>query len=380
MVSVLAADRARVAQISELEHPVDLLRAEKAFAQHRIDSYRYPVLTLPNELVSEIFIHFLPNYPCCPASIGMFSPTYLTQICRKWREIALGTPALWRAISLSGNSSLADRLGHISTILSRSGSCRLSIQMDEYDDQDTSRGLEVLTAALSHRARCEYLQLHLIQSHHIFVEGRMPLLRRVDLEFEGNSTKFAFNESPLLCTAILDSAALCNITLPWSQLTSLTLRFIRFENCLPVLQQTTNLVHCELNLFSGAGSPGQSQGDITIPRLESLTLNSLDEGHFTGYLNTFVVPALRRLQVTEIFLYPNPIQSLTAYLSKSGCTPLEIRIPGERSVKKHAYRGAFPSIADFSFHGQYYEEIYTIDSDFESSADPSDDEDTANSE
>ncbi|KAJ6504124.1 hypothetical protein C8R47DRAFT_177927 [Mycena vitilis] len=54
--------------------------------------------TLPNEITSEIFLHFLPVYPRCPPLTGNLSPTCLTHICRRWREIALTTPALWRAM------------------------------------------------------------------------------------------------------------------------------------------------------------------------------------------------------------------------------------------------------------------------------------------
>ncbi|KAJ7707230.1 hypothetical protein B0H16DRAFT_1393315, partial [Mycena metata] len=94
----LAADRARIAvikaKILELERENDLL-------QDRLDAYTYPVLNLPNELVSEIFIHFLPVYPDPPPIIGRASPNVLGQVCRKWREITFQTPALWRAIALS---------------------------------------------------------------------------------------------------------------------------------------------------------------------------------------------------------------------------------------------------------------------------------------
>ncbi|KAJ7871596.1 hypothetical protein B0H13DRAFT_1634204 [Mycena leptocephala] len=105
MLPALEADRARVAyleaQISHLERSLSALREERILAQERLDSYKYPVLTLPNEIVSEIFIHFLPTYPLFPPLTGLLSPTLLTRICRRWREIALGTPALWSAIRAS---------------------------------------------------------------------------------------------------------------------------------------------------------------------------------------------------------------------------------------------------------------------------------------
>jgi hypothetical protein len=70
MLAGLEADRTRVAdieaQILDLERSLSTLRNEKALVQERLDAYKYPVLTLPNEIISEIFIHFLPTNPLCP--------------------------------------------------------------------------------------------------------------------------------------------------------------------------------------------------------------------------------------------------------------------------------------------------------------------------
>ncbi|KAJ7507070.1 hypothetical protein B0H11DRAFT_1903066 [Mycena galericulata] len=89
------------ARILELELSLRFLREEKAFVKGRPDAYTYPVLTLPYEIVTDIFIQFIPAYPVPPPAIGLLSPTVLGQICRKWRGILWSSPALWRAISLS---------------------------------------------------------------------------------------------------------------------------------------------------------------------------------------------------------------------------------------------------------------------------------------
>ncbi|KAJ6474423.1 hypothetical protein C8R47DRAFT_708876 [Mycena vitilis] len=105
MLAHLEADRVRVAELEahivELQRSLAVLQSEKVSAQERLASYKYPVLTVPNELISEIFIHFLPAYPVCPPLTGPRSPAVLTQICHRWREVALSTPSLWRALSLS---------------------------------------------------------------------------------------------------------------------------------------------------------------------------------------------------------------------------------------------------------------------------------------
>ncbi|KAJ7498026.1 hypothetical protein B0H11DRAFT_1627029, partial [Mycena galericulata] len=97
----LAADRARLAELdAEIDALKSLLRTadiQRKRVKARLDAYKYPVFTLPNEIVSEIFTRVLPVYPRCPAVL----PTLLSSVCRKWREIALSTPNLWRAICIT---------------------------------------------------------------------------------------------------------------------------------------------------------------------------------------------------------------------------------------------------------------------------------------
>ncbi|KAJ6602788.1 hypothetical protein DFH09DRAFT_857437, partial [Mycena vulgaris] len=95
----LAEARDRVSelnsQIADLQLAICALRHEREAIEDQLDVYKYPVLTLPNETVSEIFMHFLPVYPDRPAQVELFSPATLGQICGKWREIAVATPSLW---------------------------------------------------------------------------------------------------------------------------------------------------------------------------------------------------------------------------------------------------------------------------------------------
>ncbi|KAJ7756713.1 hypothetical protein B0H14DRAFT_3599218 [Mycena olivaceomarginata] len=180
MIDALAADRAR---IQDLERSLSVLRNQRAVAQERLDSYKYPVLTLPNEIVCEIFIHFLPVYPSCPPLAGSRSPILLTHICAGWRKFALAFPALWRAMEILPRNNpdcLASTLG-------QSGFCPLSINVDGYGGWDDV-GL-VLDAILPHRARWEYFSLRLIgdpDSDYPNIGGPMPLLQHLNLEFESD--------------------------------------------------------------------------------------------------------------------------------------------------------------------------------------------------
>ncbi|KAJ7280877.1 hypothetical protein C8J57DRAFT_1711835 [Mycena rebaudengoi] len=74
-------------RIPDLDVALELATAglEQQDLQTRLDAYKNPILTLPTEMTSEIFVHFLPPYPERPPAIGLFSPEILGQICRTWR-------------------------------------------------------------------------------------------------------------------------------------------------------------------------------------------------------------------------------------------------------------------------------------------------------
>ncbi|KAJ7845754.1 hypothetical protein B0H13DRAFT_1468531, partial [Mycena leptocephala] len=135
-----------------------------------------PVLTLPNEIVSEIFIHFLPLRPLCPPLTGLLSPTTLTQICRQWREVAQATPELWRAIPFSDNRTPLEAQLHICDIwLSRSRGYPLSIRINRpVGGPDSLR--KIFSALVPHQARWEDFTLHISVSSFPNLDGPMPLL------------------------------------------------------------------------------------------------------------------------------------------------------------------------------------------------------------
>ncbi|KAF8150409.1 hypothetical protein K438DRAFT_1988562 [Mycena galopus ATCC 62051] len=321
MLHHLAADRARVAdldaKISDPERSLFALRTEKQLAQERLDSFKYPVLTLPNEITAEIFTHFLPIYPDYPQLTGLYSPTLLTQICREWREIALETPILWQAMSLSDLSIPFERRAHLLDMwLSRSRCCPLSIHFNKDDIDDEPHTSEILATVVSHRTRWEYLNLTLSPSHIAIIQGPMPLLRHLYLTVPHDLNAIAtFSSAPLLRSITLRATTPLKLAFPLGQLTSLTLNWIYRSEYAAILQQTSNLIHCELYVeFDRDGSSDLPPGHaIDLPRLESLALRNYDAPDTTGLLDDFLVPALQSLRIEESLLatdwdpsYPNP--------------------------------------------------------------------------
>jgi hypothetical protein len=179
------------------------------------------------------------------------------------------------------------------------------------------------------------------------------MLRHLHLELiEVNPV--SFREVPLLRSVVLHDFTALSIVLPWAQLTSLALRRVSLHECAPILKQTPNLVHCNLQLFL----VHYNDSDITLPCLESLALNTPDPlGPVRQYLTFFITPALRRLRIPEQLLGPDTIRSLTAFITTSGCELQELRITGKRPIpRKSYYREAFHSVGRLSFSRSHHDQ------------------------
>ncbi|KAJ7161843.1 CHAT domain-containing protein [Mycena crocata] len=342
-------DRGRIAelaaQILDLERSLRLLQGEKDLAQKRLDSYVYPVF-LPNEIISEIFVRFLPAYPRSLPLKGRSSPTLLTQICRIWRDIAHDTPLLWRAISLVHRKRTRDERDTrlLEPWMSRSHSYPISIYI-ETEDTLPSQCMETLAA---HRARWEHLQLAWIDETAVsFLGNPMPLLRHLDLSFDEECESIFLGDAPLLQSARL----VCSpdvIVLPWRQLTSLVLDGLHPDQCAQILQQTTLLVDCKLSLWTRHDDRDR-QPDVELPFLKSLVVIK-EQTLQAPFLYSLIIPALRTLRVPHSDLGPDPIGGLRSFIAQSKCTLQELHIAGKRSlVDTFDYRQAFPTIPQLTF-------------------------------
>jgi hypothetical protein len=81
------------------------------------------------------------------------------------------------------------------------------------------------------------------------------------------------------------------------------------------------------------------------------------DGLETNYLDTFILPELIDLKIPGRLLGSNPIDSLTSFISKSGCKLQVVRITGETSVGEDSYLEAFPKIQIFFFNDDEDSEV-----------------------
>ncbi|KAJ6589390.1 hypothetical protein B0H19DRAFT_1103750 [Mycena capillaripes] len=338
------------------------------------DMGTYPVLTLPPEIVGEIFENFLPNYPEQPPHVGIFSPLMLCRICTTWRQIALSTPALWRAIRIElreheSHEAMAWKLNLLNTWLSRSGDCSLSICLRYHLQKSFGSPTGFSTypslsqfvhAIVRHCRRWEYLNLVMPFEDISIIQGDTPQLQDLifgpsDLPADDEPTTWQlFDHAPQLTTVVLtDCFVPAVMHLPWSQLTSLEGLCLYEHESTEILSQATNLVHSTMTVC------GPPEPDIPIPEVPVhshlreliLLVTEASDVDLADILDMLTLPALRTLQFPEPYVSMlGPLETLKGFISRSQCTLDELRVV-EASLPEPLYRAALPSVRSITLHG-----------------------------
>ncbi|KAK7017385.1 F-box domain-containing protein [Favolaschia claudopus] len=358
-------------EIAEVEQRLAKLRSRRAAIKGLLDAYKYPVLTLPNEIVSEIFFHASPPVALWEPQAPFESPLLLTHVCSKWRQMVFSMPLLWSTFRLAFTPNdmrpSADRqIALAYNWLKRSGSCPLSLDIQHAMEMDTRYpALQSFYSDLGeHSVHCGHLTITgsftAAEMVTPLLSGSMPLLRSLHFNFGRLSQPIVLGDAPLLRTVTLGGRARSRVTLPWAQLTSLTLLEGILPRFIPMLQQARNLVHCELNVFLNP-QHGQVAPDLHFPRMESLTIKAVVGGNphlDIRILECFVTPALRRLVVPDFNLGNDPFDTLSSFFAKSSCTldslclTYDERQARARNITVADYRLAFPTISSISLRHQ----------------------------
>ncbi|KAJ7041604.1 hypothetical protein C8F04DRAFT_1079365 [Mycena alexandri] len=355
---ILAARRARIADIDakvlELQRSIQFLQEDRAPLQDDLDAYRYPVLTLPPEIVAEIFMHFLPGYPHPAPTTGLDSPTVLTQVCQTWRQLALSTPSLWRAVTLCvEKTDIPPQDGQLllmtAASLARSGSCSLSVEL--ISERPGWRGLDPFVDLITtYSNRLEHLKLRSSPSLLRLINGPLVSLRCLTL----CTWKELYDDPHLQLSApLLQKVAIqhyhtaLRALIPWAQLTVLVIASIPSQQCGRVLALAVNLVYCEFTI-SRQTQESSASTPLTMHHLETLVLRVQWPKSYPvlGLIDVLTLPALIRLNITEVLLEPSPTITLSQFISRSGCRLQKIHLT-EASVLADDYHQAVPT-AEFS--------------------------------
>ncbi|KAJ7618654.1 hypothetical protein FB45DRAFT_872054 [Roridomyces roridus] len=297
-------------EIERLRDSLDSLVSERKTIRGLLTDYKHPVLTLPSEITSEISPNLCPRTRHVPS---------LWVICLRWRDVAIATPGLWRAIALDLDfpEDHVHQRCLLHAWLKRSGNLPLTIQISCWD---LNLPLVAFVEAIAeHASRWQEMEILRPYQHLLTFTGPMPLLPRFDPD--------------------------C-ITLPWSQLT-----FLRAElspgDAAAILRASRAQQKCTCGVKSGYNTPIAPIPPL-LP-LHSLMMDQMDSDDaetsdtMLRLLRALNLPALETVVIPEVFLGPDPIATLSGW--RPSGYPTRIYISEARRAREF-YEQVLPDVVD----------------------------------
>ncbi|KAJ7656752.1 hypothetical protein DFH06DRAFT_1045407 [Mycena polygramma] len=335
------------------------LEAQRRTLQLKLAQIVYPVHLLPPEIIARIFVDCLPVHgrvrpsPTAP-------PPLLAQICRHWREIALGTCELWRSLDVAfiqypGDTTEVPNDGALPIIkkwLSRAKGHPLSLTIRSMHHQIPT---PIIPLIFSVAAQVHTLELALSNNDFDIVEQNMaafPCLQRFALgsrpgyHCPGYERLSIEDRAPLLVELRIESVPSSMSLLP-SSLTNLEIRDeIQLSTLFDVFRQCPHLLH--LTVHVNHHYPDNPLPIMTLPHLQSLVIG----GSGLDFLD---LPALRHLDLRENYAFHPFIQRSRCALEHLG---IEIDWDDLKSGLLEILRAA-PSLTSLTVDVQSYMESFT---------------------
>ncbi|KAJ7157211.1 hypothetical protein C8R46DRAFT_959114 [Mycena filopes] len=318
------------ASIADLKSHLQLLEETRRLLQEQLDCIVYPILSLPPEITSEIFLECLPPPPS--PSMGSrqqsshrnnVAPLLLFYVCRAWRKIALSTPRLWDSLHLF--HSTIRRFPRTSTMakvitdwFSRAGSSPLTLSLRLYVAQTAvGASATVLSTILRPIApRLKKLYLEVARADELADIGPFPILETFTISYHPteypDSPLKLFSAAPRLRRLIFTRRTRPSMFILPQAISEVTCHgFLIADDLLQLLRDAPFLkkLACSLCEFPPRTKPFihshletlhcNSQPFLALLRLPALQTLHLFDGHestaddFPSFLSS--CPRLRRL-------------------------------------------------------------------------------------
>ncbi|KAK7001868.1 F-box domain-containing protein [Favolaschia claudopus] len=335
------------AELAELRARVETLSAERKLIAAALDSVVYPILTLPIEITSEIFTHHVDGLQDSEVaddedsrlclveleSATSAGPLFLAQICRTWRAIALNMPSLWSRVQTPRlrRSERSSGLGKLlESWLARTTTnypLHLKLESPGADDREpelipsVAARYAVQWATFSCCLRWSARTSSVVDG----LRGRLPLLRKLDIKVythasEGHLTSriTGFSVAPRLRKATIVLISPEWITLPWPQLTHLTLDSQSGRNIPKCIKIVSEMPHLEVLSIEWGGSHEERPVSVTLRNVRELQINNTDLADWTVDLLPYIVlPRLISLHVES--RHASGKAQLATFLQRSQC-------------------------------------------------------------
>ncbi|KAJ6487102.1 hypothetical protein C8R47DRAFT_1320722 [Mycena vitilis] len=330
------------------------LKAKRGTLELELAEKVYPVLSLPPEITSRIFVQCLPAHGRVQPS-PTAPPLLLAQICRDWREIALGTSELWSSVDIAFIEQVTTEAKEgavltIETWLSRAKGQPLSLTVRS---QRHEIPLSVILLICAAAPRIHTLELDLSENDFDTIKQKQvafPGLQRLALAppLAQEYPAIIFMErAPSLTNLTVDAIP---IPLLSPSLTTLEIRHrMPFSSLLDLFRQCPKLL--DLTVHVDHPSQLEDQSPTTLPFLRSLAIVGLTRFDF------LTLPALRRLTLGY-----NAYGHLPAWIQRWRCTlehlALHFDYIDEESRLPDVLR-AVPSLTSLTVDVQCYMHSFT---------------------
>ncbi|KAH7869706.1 uncharacterized protein C8R40DRAFT_720048 [Lentinula edodes] len=320
---------------------------------------------LPPEILSEIFVHCMRPIPTTKHRIGRFK-TYpnpsprnalyaLSQVCRKWRNVALSTPALWCNLTIAHETPTAHEtysqiIQHCSersrvsplyiTLLVANFTC-----LEEEEEEKSKIFVGALNTAdklLRHASRWHYFDFNASWYPYHLAEILFPVLPASGLPnlheacFSIHTRRRRFGAALWMLQLLQASPNLRRIQFnalvpdievaPWTLLQSFEATAgVLLKDLFTILKSCSRLQFCDACLLveNEEDSPSPSlESELVLQNLHTLNLSELLEEELTTVLRCLTLPALRKLSLSgpsDEPVYEWPHQSFIKLLSRSQC-------------------------------------------------------------
>jgi F-box-like len=323
-----------IARIHEILAHIESRRQEMCRHAEEHRGILAPVRRCPDEILSEIFIHCIPAQNL-HVRVTKRKPLLVDQICRRWREVALGTPALWSDVTVmhqerkNDAGRQAEREAEMAQEwLRRAGVGRpisLKLSSSLYSLPADFIGV-ILPAIWSTSNRWQHLHVQLSQRKANGLSSMIfNSLQSLTLDVSpspGEPICDVFETAPRLSHVELISGVQW-YPLPWVQLTDLSARLNSLDDCLTILSDCPNLVSCVFEGIMRGVDPSSRfrQNLLRHSHLRNLKL----ETHFNPpvFFDCLATPELRTIHLVDKSNYVF-YEAIVNFLLRSSCTIVKL--------------------------------------------------------
>jgi hypothetical protein len=280
---------------------------------------------LPTEILAQIFLYCLPEDTFLTPTPAL-APVLLTQICRRWREIAIGLPSLWCMVQLVGDDDWYRRAFFYDMWLKRSRGCPLSLTLQCFADLSEPQSL-----LQEYIPQISSLQLEFFNCDGPFMMDDFHALKELTIiqygfdpnrDIDRSLSKLPVNLRKLNMPDMMFNRRHLDLftNSAWARLTHLEVNVHGLDAFPHILRLCPDLSSITM---SGIFSPIETPEPINHTNLQSLRMCGdafwTSNGHF-GLFEVITLPNLRVIEARQIGTWPH--EEFKEFLTRSKC-PLE---------------------------------------------------------